>query len=124
MSFSDPTRTWHGVTGLLKDIATGNGASSRWGIDTNDGPGGYRVVKWSGSSWAATNGRGVRIALEGVGDANGDWHSDTFIPWVVTREGHLFRATSTAGNAWVLQPDLPNGVLAVDIGGGSGPPAR
>jgi hypothetical protein len=116
----DATRHWHGVTGLLKDIATANGPSSRWGIDTNSGTDGFRVVKWSGSQWAATPGRGIRIALQGRGDTNHDDISDTFIPWVVTSSGHIKRATDPTGNAWVPVADLPNGVLAKDIGGGSG----
>ena len=119
LTATDPVRKWYQVTGLLTDIATANGAASRWGIDTNWGPGGFRVVKWSGSQWAATSGRGVRIALKGTGDANQDDISDVFVPWVVTSDGHINRATSSAGNAWVAVPDLPAGVFAIDIGSGS-----
>jgi hypothetical protein len=119
VSTTDSTRRWFAVTGLLNDIATGNGPSSRWGIDTNDGIGGFRVVRWSGSSWVATNGRAVRIALRGSGDANGDGKSDTYRPWVVTREGHIFRATDANGSIWVQMSDLPNGVRATDIGSGT-----
>lgn len=118
---TDPTRIWHRVTGFLMDIAVANGPPSRWGIDTNAGPGGFRVVKWSGSQWAATNGRGIRIALKGTGDANGDASSDVFVPWIINSDGHIFRATSSSGAAWEGVPDPAPGVTAVDIG--SGPPA-
>jgi hypothetical protein len=116
---TSPNRTWHGVTGLLVDIATGNGPASRWGIDTNDSFVGFRVVKWSGSQWAATQGRGVRIALKGVSDLNSDGISDAFTPWVVTRQGVVRRALDSSGNSWVDMPALPGGVPAIDIGSGT-----
>ena len=120
---TDPSRTWHAVTGLLRDIATANGPSSRWGVDTNFGQNsfgqsGNRVVKWSGDRWAATAGRGVRIALRGTGDADLDGVSGSFVPWVVTSDGRIWRATDTSGSAWVRMPDLSDGVTARDIGGG------
>jgi len=123
-----PVRTWRAVTGLLRDIATANGAASRWGIDTNigsstTGPSGYRVVKWSGDRWAATAGRGARIALRGTGDANLDGISDVFVPWVVTTSGYIWRANDTSGNTWTRVANLRFDVSAVDIGS-SGPAAN
>lgn len=89
---SDPTRRWHPVTGILRDIATGNGPSSRWGIDTNcnDAAGGCRIVRWSGSGWVPTTGRGHRIALRR--NSNG-----AYFPWVVNAQYMIFRATDTLG---------------------------
>jgi hypothetical protein len=123
LTATSPTRTWRQVTGLLFDIATANGPPSRWGIDTNFGQNsfgqvGFRVVKWSGDRWAATNGRGVRIALKGTGDANGDGISDVFVPWVVTNDGRIWRANNTSGSSWTQLPELNFGVTAVDVGSG------
>jgi hypothetical protein len=123
LTATDPSRTWRGVTGLLRDIATANGPSSRWGIDTSFGQNifgqsGNRVVRWSGDRWVATAGRGARIALRGTGDANLDGISDVFVPWVVTSDGRIWRATDTSGNVWIRMPELSAGVTARDIGSG------
>jgi hypothetical protein len=120
LSYDDPSRTWHQVTGLLVDIATGNGASSRWGIDTNFARGGGNVVKWVGSKWQTTAGRGLRIALLGGPDNDQDGFSDTYLPWVINDQGRLYRATDTSGNTWVQVPDIAPGITFRDIGGGGG----
>jgi hypothetical protein len=127
LTVTDPTRTWRQVTGLLFDIATANGPPSRWGIDTNFGQtsfgqSGCRVVKWSGDKWAATAGRGARIALKGTGDVNGDGISDVFVPWVVTSDGQVWKANNTSGSSWTRLPELNFGVTAVDIGSGGPSP--
>ena len=105
LSASIPTVTWHGVTGVLKDIDMAN-ANARWGIDTHPFGDGFHVVKWVGSSWAQRPAGGVQIAVRNS------------IPWVVTASGSIWRATNTDGTSWVQLPGILGGDSATTIGAG------
>jgi hypothetical protein len=97
--------TFGTLTGAAKDIAVGaNGAI--WIIGTDALGDGFRVYKWNGSGWTATDGGAVRVAVGPTG-----------IPWVVTASGAIFRRTTTnpaTAGAWQQLPGL-----AKDIGVGA-----
>jgi Putative peptidoglycan binding domain/Matrixin len=76
-----------------------------WIVGKNAFADGFQVWKWnpSGGFWRATDGGGVRVAVEKSG-----------IPWIVTSKREIFRRTTTdptVPNAWQLMPGR-----ATDIG--------
>jgi ribosome biogenesis protein Nip4 len=76
---------WQQLPGAAKDIGIGaNGAV--WVIGTNAVPGGFGIWTWTGTTWTAIDGGGVRIAVDPTG-----------APWVVNNAGGIFRRV---GNQW------------------------
>jgi hypothetical protein len=72
--------TWTKLPGKARDIgASGDGQA--WAIGTDRTEGGYRVWRWTGSTWERSNGGGVAIAVSPEG-----------IPWVVNDQRNIYRA--------------------------------
>lgn len=91
---------WTTVPGAANDIGVGADGTA-WAIGTKQVPGGYRIWRWDGDSWAGVRGGAVRISVDPSGNA-----------WVVNSAGRIYRYDGSAFRG------IPTG-RATDIGVGA-----
>jgi hypothetical protein len=96
---------WQRLPGSARDIAAGG--SEVWIVGTDSAVGGGTVHRWTGQSWAASDGAGLRLAVGPDGQ-----------PWIANDQGRIFRrqsgrwaelpgrahdiAVGSDGSAWVV----------------------
>jgi peptidoglycan hydrolase-like protein with peptidoglycan-binding domain len=103
------TGHWEQLDGLAKDIGASWGTSlggAAWVIGTNQIPGtnDFGIYKWTGTTWEASDGGAVRIAV-----------GRDLRPWVVNSSGQIFRRTTSSATSGTWE-QMPGG--ATDIAAG------
>jgi hypothetical protein len=76
---------WQRLPGTGRDIGLGADGSA-WLIGSSPAPGGFAILRWTGTSWQPVPGGAVRIAVDPDGN-----------PWIVNSAGSIYRR---GGNQW------------------------